>query len=96
MKNFIYPLTFLYKSPPNNIQLGRWSLKNCNTSHATSFYANRDHCGDIICKIPKKYDEQQYLEKKNRKRNNLFTYHKTSFYTHLSSQYPCHDYMTHI
>ena len=64
MKNLISLITYIYKSSTNkNVQLGRWSLKTCNTSHASSFYANRDHCGDIICKIPKKYDEQQYLEK---------------------------------
>lgn len=64
MKNLINLLTYVYKSSTDkNIQLGRWSLKTCNTAHATSFYANRDHCGDTICKMPKKYDEEAYLEK---------------------------------
>ena len=37
-------------------QLGRWNLKTCN-EFSTSFksiYKNRDHCGDTICKTPKK------------------------------------------
>ena len=29
--------------------LGRWSLN--------SVYQNRDHCGDVICKTPKKASE---------------------------------------
>ena len=67
MKNLINLLTYIYKfTPDKNIKLGRWSLKNCNTSHATSFYANRDHCGDTICKVPKRYDEQPYQEPKSK------------------------------
>lgn len=65
MEGLINLLTRVYKSSPNkNIQLGRWSLKDCNKSHASAFYANRDHCGDTICKMPKKYDEPPYLEQK--------------------------------
>lgn len=56
-----YFLAFVYKSSTNKpMQLGRWSLKNCESSHATSFYANRDHCGDTLCKMPKKYDDKDY------------------------------------
>jgi hypothetical protein len=36
--------------------LGRWSLKNCSEMSASinSVYQNRDHCGDTICKTPKR------------------------------------------
>jgi len=65
MKNLINLLTYVYKSSPDkNIQLGRWSLKNCNTSQASTFYANRDHCGEM----PKKYDEQLYIKDKKEKK----------------------------
>lgn len=39
--------------------LGRWSLKNCSELSASinSVYQNRDHCGDTICKTPKKASE---------------------------------------
>jgi hypothetical protein len=39
--------------------LGRWSLKNCGEMSASinSVYQNRDHCGDTICKTPKKASE---------------------------------------
>ena len=72
MKHLIELLTFVYKSSPDKtIQLGRWSLKNCKSSHATTFYANRDHCGDTLCKVPKKYDDKVYndisIEKKKTK-----------------------------
>ena len=37
-------------------KLGRWSLKTCNeiSTSINSVYQNRDHCGDTICKTPKK------------------------------------------
>ena len=36
--------------------LGRWNLKTCHelTTSINSVYQNRDHCGDTICKTPKK------------------------------------------
>lgn len=39
--------------------LGRWSLKNCSEMLASinSVYQNRDHCGDTICKTPKRASE---------------------------------------
>ena len=39
--------------------LGRWSLKNCSEMSASinSVYQNRDHCGDTICKTPKRASE---------------------------------------
>jgi hypothetical protein len=39
--------------------LGRWSVKTCDELKTAfnSVYQNRDHCGDIICKTPKKADE---------------------------------------
>ena len=40
-------------------KLGRWSLKSCNeiSTSINSIYQNRDHCGDTICKTPKKAAE---------------------------------------
>jgi len=40
-------------------KLGRWSLKSCNeiATSINSVYQNRDHCGDTICKTPKKASE---------------------------------------
>jgi hypothetical protein len=40
-------------------KLGRWSLKTCDELAASinSIYQNRDHCGDTICKTPKKASE---------------------------------------
>ena len=39
--------------------LGRWSLKSCSeiATSINSVYQNRDHCGYIICKTPKKASE---------------------------------------
>ena len=39
--------------------LGRWYLKSCNeiSTYINSVYQNRDHCGDTICKTPKKASE---------------------------------------
>lgn len=39
--------------------LGRWNLKSCNelATSINSVYQNRDHCGDTICKKPKKASE---------------------------------------
>ena len=39
--------------------LGLWSLKNCSEMSASinSVYQNRDHCGDTICKTPKRASE---------------------------------------
>jgi hypothetical protein len=36
--------------------LGRWKVKTCEdlTTSINSVYQNRDHCGDTICKTPKK------------------------------------------
>lgn len=40
-------------------KLRRWSLKSCDELAASinSVYQNRDHCGDTICKTPKKASE---------------------------------------
>jgi hypothetical protein len=48
--------------------LGRWSLKSCDEISASinSVYQNRDHCGDTICKTPKKASE--YPEYKLKKK----------------------------
>jgi hypothetical protein len=45
--------------------LGRWNLKTCHelTTSINSVYQNRDHCGDTICKTPKKANEYRDLKK---------------------------------
>ena len=44
--------------------LGRWNLKSCNeiSTSINSIYQNRDHCGDTICKTPKKAAEYRELK----------------------------------
>lgn len=44
--------------------LGRWNLKSCNeiSTSINSVYQNRDHCGDVICKTPKKASEYKDLK----------------------------------
>jgi hypothetical protein len=39
--------------------LGRWVPKTCHElmTSINSVYQNRDHCGDTICKTPKKASE---------------------------------------
>lgn len=39
--------------------LGRWKIKNCNNNmtNINSVYQNRDHCGDVICKMPVKANQ---------------------------------------
>lgn len=49
--------------------LGRWSLKTCNeiSTSINSIYQNRDHCGDTICKTPKKASEYKDIKNKDDK-----------------------------
>jgi hypothetical protein len=49
--------------------LGRWKVKTCEdlTTSINSVYQNRDHCGDIICKTPKKAVEYHELKKNDNK-----------------------------
>ena len=48
--NNIFKMMTERKAPP---MLGRWSLKRCEVLEDRHvFYANRDHCGDIICGTP--------------------------------------------
>ncbi len=49
--------------------LGRWKVKTCEdlTTSINSVYQNRDHCGDIICKTPKKAVEYRVLKKNDNK-----------------------------
>jgi len=44
--------------------LGRWNLKSCSeiSTSINSIYQNRDHCGDTICKTPKKASEYRELK----------------------------------
>jgi hypothetical protein len=55
----IYELLVKVEKPT----LGRWNLKSCNeiSTSINSFYQNRDHCGDIICKSPIKPSELNCL-----------------------------------
>ena len=41
--------------------LGRWNLKSCSeiSTSINSVYQNRAHCGDTICKTPKKASEYE-------------------------------------
>ena len=51
---------FEFIIPKNNPKLlGRWGLKTCRDlqSAINSINQNRDHCGDVICKTPKKASE---------------------------------------
>ncbi len=50
-------LNILFKS--EKPILGRWGLKTCNdlSANINSIYQNRDHCGDTICKTPKRASE---------------------------------------
>lgn len=45
-------------------KLGRWSLKTCSelATSINSVYQNRDHCGDVICKTPKKASEYREIK----------------------------------
>ena len=53
----------LFKKTDNKIILGRWG----NTGNdIKNIYANHDHCGDIICKNPKKVTELIKSEIKNK------------------------------
>ena len=49
--------------------LGRWSLKSCNETSTSinSVYQNRDHCGDTICKTPKRASEYPTKQKSQHK-----------------------------
>ena len=44
----------LFKKTDKKVMLGRWGNKGSNIKN---IYANHDHCGDIICKNPKKITE---------------------------------------
>tara|TARA_B100001564_G_scaffold315376_1_gene290069 strand:+ start:3758 stop:3982 length:225 start_codon:yes stop_codon:yes gene_type:complete len=52
-------------------KLGRWSLKSCNeiSTSINSIYQNRDHCGDTICKTPKKASEYHDLKGRSNRIN---------------------------
>ena len=43
------------------------ALKVALTTSINSVYQNRDHCGDTICKTPKKAIEYRELKKKDNK-----------------------------
>lgn len=52
--------------------LGRWNLKSCNeiSTSINSVYQNRDHCGDTICKTPKKASEYKDLKESTQSKVN--------------------------
>jgi hypothetical protein len=60
-------------------KLGRWSLKSCNeiSTSINSVYQNRDHCGDVICKTPKKASEYNDLKESSDSRINASVYETT-------------------
>lgn len=51
---------------PTPIPLGRWRVKACDElkTSLNTVYQNRDHCGDTICKTPKRADEYLHLPHK--------------------------------
>ena len=49
-----------YLTKEDVAMLGRWSLKKCDSSKLVTFYNNRDHCGDMICKEASKYCNEKY------------------------------------
>lgn len=53
------------------VPLGRWSVKTCNELKTAfnSVYQNRDHCGDTICKTPKKADEYHHSGSTGKKKS---------------------------
>ena len=53
-------------------KLGRWSLKTCSelATSINSVYQNRDHCGDTICKTPKKASEYKDLKESTQSKVN--------------------------
>jgi hypothetical protein len=55
----------LFRTPKT--PLGRWSLKTCDElkTGVNAVYQNRDHCGDTICKTPKRAEE--YLDSPKQK-----------------------------
>ena len=60
-------------------KLGRWSLKTCNelATSINSVYQNRDHCGDVICKTPKKASEYKDLKESPDSKVNAPVYETT-------------------
>ena len=60
-------------------KLGRWSLKTCNelATSINSVYQNRDHCGDTICKTPKKASEYKDLKESPDSKVNAPVYETT-------------------
>ena len=67
MFQIIYNTIFRSKHTP--MPLGRWSVKTCDELKTSfnSIYQNRDHCGDTICKTPKRaieYMTKNYVKNK--------------------------------
>jgi hypothetical protein len=54
----------LFYKVENPIMLGRWSVKSCHeiSTSINSVYQNRDHCGDVICKTPKKASDYKDIQ----------------------------------
>jgi hypothetical protein len=53
--------------------LGRWSVKSCSeiSTSINSVYQNRDHCGDVICKTPKKASDYKDINTINIKKDGM-------------------------
>ncbi len=64
--------TFEYFLKNEEPLLGRWKLKSCNemSTSINSVYQNRDHCGDTICKTPKKAADYHYYKASFKDRKN--------------------------
>ena len=56
----------VFKTKEYKVLLGRWGQ---NGKDIKNIYANHDHCGDTICKNPKKVTTyiKKELSKKNKK-----------------------------
>lgn len=58
----------------DNTYLGRWKLKHCNNHETVSvFWANSDHCGDVLCKDVENNMKMLNKELENSMKNPLHT-----------------------
>ena len=59
----------MFSTSNKNVPLGRWTITYDNKQlDKKVYYANHDHCGDIICKDP--INIKNLLENKNKNNNN--------------------------
>ena len=56
--NYNYIKSLMNMNNPTKLLLGRWNIKEPkNQIYTKVFWANSDHCGDIICGNPLKNKE---------------------------------------